>query len=292
MLKNCSRYLALSLFSVGALCDLRAETAPAPKIEFPAASPAATVKQRVGLTDIEINYSRPSAKGRKMIGGLNPYGQVWRTGANSATRIKFSTAVKLNGTDIPAGSYELFTIPDPKEWTVIIHKDSSEWGAYTYDAKNDMARIKATPIAVPVAVESFAIGFGDLRDESATLFLTWEKVRVPLKLEVDVKSVLVPQIEAVMASDAAKKPYFQSAMFYLDHDLDLKKAVTWIDAAIAADPEAFYMVYHKARILAKQGDKAGAIAAAQKSIEGATKAGGAIKDEYVRLNETLIASLK
>lgn len=292
MLQNFSRYLALSLLSVGTLCDLCAETAPAPKVEFPAASPAATIKQRVGLTDIEINYSRPSAKGRKMIGGLNPYGEVWRTGANSATRIKFSTAVKLNGTEIPAGSYELFTIPNPKEWTVIIHKDSSEWGAYTYDAKNDVARIKATPIAVPVAVESFAIGFGDLRDESATLFLTWEKVRVPLKLEVDVKSVLVPQIEAVMASDAAKKPYFQSAMFYLDHDLDLKKATAWIDAAIAADPDAFYLSYHKARILAKQGDKPGAIAAAKKSIELAGKEGGAVKDEYVRLNETLIASLK
>jgi hypothetical protein len=263
-----------------------------PKLEFPAASPAATVIQRVGLTDIEINYSRPGVKGRQIFGGLVPYGKIWRTGANVATKIKFSTPVKLNGTEIPAGAYELFTIPNPTEWTVIIHKDTSEWGAYTYDEKNDIARIKAVPIATPSVVETFAIGFSDLRNDSVTLYLTWEKTRVPMKVEVDVASVLVPQLEAVMASDAPKKPYAQAALFYLEHNLDLNKAATWMDAALAEDPSAFFLFYQKARILAKQGNKAGAVAAAKQSIEGASKAGGAIKEEYIRLNEALISGLK
>jgi hypothetical protein len=292
MLNQLTRSLVLlSCFAVGTL-TVAAQTPAAPKVDFPSASPAATLKQRVGLTDIEIAYSRPSVKGRKIFGGLVPLGEVWRTGANSATKITFSTPVTLNGTAVPAGKYELFTIPNPNEWTVIIHKDTSAWGAYTYDAKNDVARISAKPSATPSLVETFAIGFADLRDESATLYLTWENVRVPMKVEVDVKAVLIPQIEAVMASDAAKKPYGQAAMFYLDHGLDLDKAASWMDQAISENPKAFYLNYHKGRILAKKGDKAGAIAAAQKTVELATQMGGPIKDEYVRLSEALIASLR
>ena len=292
MYQPLSHYFALSTLAVALVSGVSAQSAPAAKLEFPAPSPSASLKQRVGLTDIEINYSRPGVKGRQVFGGLVQYGQVWRTGANSATKIKFSTPVKLNGTEVAAGNYELFTIPNPTEWTVIIHKDSSDWGSYAYDAKNDVARIKATPIVTPAPVETFAIGISDVRDESATLYLTWENVRVPVKIEVDVKAVLVPQIEAAMASNAEKKPYAQAAMFYLEHGLDLTKAAAWIDAAIAENPKAFYFNYHKGRILAKKGDKAGAIAAAQKTIEAANQAGGPIKDEYVRLSEALIASLR
>jgi hypothetical protein len=265
---------------------------PAPKVAFPAASPAATVKQRVGLTDIEVIYSRPGVKGREIFGGLVPFDQVWRTGANTATKISFSTDVTLNGTAIPAGHYELFTIPGRDEWTVIIHQDVSEWGAFTYDAKKDVARFTAKPVALAEPVESFTIGFNDLRDESATLNLSWDQTRVPVKIEVNLTATLVPQIESLMASDAKKKPYAQAAMFYLDHDLDLKKASDWIDAAIAAQPDAFYLIYQKARILARSGDKAGATAAAQKSMELAGKADPVAKDEYLRLNKALLARLR
>lgn len=280
--------LALSAVALAPLSS--AQTAP--KIEFPAASPTATLKQRVGITDVEITYSRPSARGRTIFGGLVPYDQVWRTGANSATKISFSTAVKLNGTDVPAGKYELFSIPSKTEWTVIIHKDTSAWGAYKYDSKNDVVRFKAKPVTPPAAVETFGIGISDLKDESANLYLAWEKTRLNIRLETDVKSVLVPQIEAVMASNEEKKPYFQAALYYFENNIDLAKAEKWIDEAIAAAPTMFYFSYHKARILAKKGDKAGAIAAAQKSLEGARKAEGSLKEEYIRLNEGLIASLK
>lgn len=289
-----TRYLgSLLLATAGlfAVSPLAAQTPP-PKVEFPAASPAATVKQRVGLTDIEIVYSRPGAKGRKIFGGLVPYGEVWRTGANSATKLKLSTEVTLAGTKIPAGSYELFTIPGEKSWTVIVHKDSSQWGAYRYDAKNDVARVTVAPTALATPVETFEIGLQDLRDSSATLVLSWENTAVRVPVAVDVATTLVPQIEALMSSDAEKKPYANAAMFYLEQGLDLKKAAAWMDAAIAAQPNAAHLIFRKARILAAAGDKAGAIAAAESALAAAQKAGGAIGAEYTKLSQDLIASLK
>jgi len=266
--------------------------AQAPRISFPAASPAATLTQRVGLTDIEINYNRPGAKGRKVFGGLVPYNQVWRTGANTATKISFSTAVKLNGTEIPQGTYELFTIPGVNEWTVIIHQNLSQWGSYAYDQKNDVARIKARPVALAGHVETLDISLNDLRDESATLNISWENVRVPVALTVDVKSSLVPQIEELMASGADRLPYAQAAMYYFENDLDLAKAARWMDAAIAAQPDAFFLVYRKALILEKMGDRAGALATARKSIEAARLAPSpALRDEYVGFNQSLIERL-
>jgi len=272
--------------------SLFAQAPQPPKIVFPAPSPAATLKQRVGLTDIEINYSRPGLKGRVVVGNIDPYGKVWRTGANSATRISFSTPVKLQGSNLDAGTYELFTIPGQDEWTVILQKAAKQWGAYQYKQENDVLRVKAKPVALADPVETFTIDINDIRDDSATLNLIWANWRVPVKLEVDVVSILVPQIEAVMASDAAKKPYAQAAMFYRDHDLDLKKAAAWMDTAIAAQPDAYYLIYHKASILAKMGDKAGAIATARQSIALAAKDTGPAKDEYTRKNEALIASLR
>lgn len=271
-----------------------AVTAPAQtpaKIDFPAASPTGKLTQRVGLTDVEVVYGRPGAKGRKVFGELVPYGEVWRTGANTATSISFSTPVKFGGADVPAGKYALFTIPAAGEWTIILSKVTDQWGSYAYDKKDDQARVTVKPAMLAEAVETFEIGVGDLRDASATLYLTWEKTRVPVKLEVDVKSVVVPQIEAAMAG-AGKKPYLQAAMFYYENDLDLKKAVAWMDAGIAEQPEAFWMTYRKGLILAKMGDKKGAIAAAEASLAMAKKAEGAIKEEYTRLNEALIARMK
>ena len=266
-------------------CGLFAQT---PKVDFPAASPACTLKQHVGLTDIEIVYSRPGVKGRPIFGGLVPYGQVWRTGANNATKITFSTPVKLNGAEIPAGTYALFTIPGETEWTIIINKGAAQWGAFQYNETNDLVRVKATPVKLSQSIETFTIEFTDIRDESATLNLLWEKTLVPVKIEIELTGKLVPQIEAVMSAAEGRKPYYQAALFYYDHGQDLQKASKWIDAAIA-EREAYYIVNLKARILARLGDKEGAIAAAKRSTELAIKA----KDTgYVKLNEDLISSLK
>lgn len=286
---------SLLLGSVLATSLLAQTPAPAaPKLEFPAASPAATIKQRVGLTDITLNYSRPSMKGRTIFGGLEAYGKIWRTGANSATTIAFSTPVKFGGASVPAGTYALLTIPDKSSWTVILNQVTDQWGAYAYDEKKDVARVTATPTALPLPVETFTISFNHLHDDSAVLELAWEKTLVPVKIEVDVVSTLVPQIEAAMAApgDKSGQLYAQAAMFYFENNLDLTKAAAWMDAAVAANPKAFYLVYRKALILEKMGDKAGALATAQASLAGANKAQGAIKEEYVRLNEAVIARLK
>ena len=272
--------------------SLFAQAPAAPKIDFPAASPTATFKQRVGLTDIEVEYSRPSVKGRKIFGDMLAYGSVWRTGANSATKITFSTAVKFGGVDVPAGTYALFSIPGQTEWTVILNKVPGQWGSYSYDAKNDIARTAVKPIALTTPVETFSIGLADLRDESATLYLTWEKTRVPVALGFDVTSSLVPQIEAVMASDEPKKPYFSAAMFYYDHNLDLKKASAWITTAAAQPGQfQFVMLYYKGVILAKVGDNAGALSAAQQSLELVANQSGELKDEYTRKNNAVIATV-
>ena len=265
-------------------CGLLAQT---PKVDFPAASPACTLKQHVGLTDIEIVYSRPGVKGRPIFDGLVPYGQVWRTGANNATKITFSTPVKLNGAEIPAGTYALFTIPGETEWTIIISKDTAA-SIFNYNQTSDLVRVKATPVKLSQTIETFTIEFTDIRDESATLNLLWEKTLVPVKIEIELTGKLVPQIEAVMSAAEGRKPYYQAALFYYDHGQDLQKASKWIDAAIA-DRETYYIVHLKAKILAKLGDKEGAIAAAKHSTELAIKA----KDTgYVKLNEDLISSLK
>lgn len=285
------RTLFASTLALALVAGLAAQ-APAPKLEFPAASPAATLKQRVGVTDIEVVYSRPSLKGREAFGKLEPYGAVWRTGANNATRITFSTDVKVQGSPLVAGTYELFSIPGPSEWLVIFQKAGKQWGAYAYKAENDTLRVTVKSVALTAPVETLTIDLNDLRDNSATLNITWDKTRVPVKLEVDVSS-LIPQIEAVMAGAGEKKPYVQAAMFYLDNNLDLKKAVQWMDAAIAAQPETFYLVYRKGLILEKLGDKAGALAAAQASLAAAEKSKmPALRDEYVRRNNELIARLK
>lgn len=265
--------------------------AQGPQIAFPALSPESTLKQKIGFTDIEIVYSRPGAKGRKVIGGLVPHGEVWRTGANTATKITFSTPVKLAGQALPAGSYALYSIPGADEWTFIFNKVTGEWGAYTYKPESDVLRVKAKPVAIMPAVETFLIDINDIRPESATLNLVWEQTRVPLKIEVDVVAPVRAQIEAAMAT-GAKLPaatYFNAALFYFDNGLDLNKAKAWINEATAGDAPAFYMVHLKAKILAKLGDKAGAIAAARQSIAAAD---GTAKAEYIRLNEALIASLQ
>lgn len=274
--------------------------AQAPKIDFPQPSPQGSVTQRVGVTDIKIDYGRPGVKGRKIFAPasalpLQPYGEVWRVGANFPTKVTFSTAVKFGGVEVPAGAYGLYAIPGESEWTVMLNRiGEKDWGAYSYKAENDAARVQVKPMKLAETVETCLLDINDVRSESATLNIVWENTRVAVPLQFDVLNLLKPQIDAVMASDAPKKPYFDAAMFYYNTPGgDLKQALEWMDAAIKAQPSAFYMVYRKGLILEKMGDKAGAIAAATASREAAMKAQPPLlRDEYVRLNDALIARNK
>lgn len=224
------------LFPLAVVCGLVFTprlSAQTSTVNFPAASPACTLKQRVGLTDIEIVYSRPGVKNRTIFGGIVPYGQVWRTGANQATKITFSTPVKLEGHDLPAGSYALFTIPGETEWTIILSKNAAQFGAFQYNEKDDLVRFQVTPATLTdTTIETFAIEFNRIRDESAVLTLVWDRMVVPIRMEVDVAGKLVPQIEAAMAAPDKKSDgfYFQAATFYYNHDLDQKKALDWVNA--------------------------------------------------------------
>ena len=288
---NSRTLLFALLFAVGPVSASRL-SAQTPQVNFPAASPACTLKQRIGLTDIEVVYSRPGVKNRTVFGGIVPYGQVWRTGANQATTISFSTPVKLEGVEISAGKYALFTIPGEKEWTVIISKNAAQWGSFQYNEKDDVTRFKVNPVTLAESIETFTIEFNHIRDESAVLNLVWDKTVVPIHLSVEVTSQLVPQIEAAMAATGKKSDgfYFQAATFYYNHDLDQKKALDWVNAGLADNPRIAYEMLHlKAQILAKEGDKAGAIAAAKQSTELAIKAEGP-GSSFVKMNQDLIAS--
>ena len=290
---NSKKFRAFSALVGGLLISFNL-SAQTPKVDFPAASPACTLKQRVGLTDIEIVYSRPSIKGRAIFGGIVPYDQVWRTGANQATKITFSTPVKLDGHDVPAGSYSLFTIPGENEWTIILNKNASQFGAFQYDEKDDLVRFKVVPVKLGETIETFTIEFNHIRDDSAVINLVWEKTVVPIKLEIELTGKLVPQIEAAMSSPDKKSDgfYFQAATFYYNHGQDLNKALEWVNAALTDKPNiAFEILYLKAQILAKQGDKAGAIAAAKESSELSIKAEGA-NNSFVKMNQDLISSLQ
>ena len=239
------------------------------KIEFPAASQHATVKQRVGLTDIEVDYSRPNKNGREIFGGLVPYGKLWRTGANAVTKIKFSKPVTLGGKEIPAGEYALFTIPAADEWTIIVSKDAKVQSAADYKQETDAARIMAKPEPNPITLETFTIGLSDVKGASATLNLMWDQTRVPVKLTTADVEEVSKELESVVSGGTPLDPRtaYQAAAFYYDNNKDMNQAAKWIDQALAKNPDAYFMHYKKAQIQAKLGNKKEASASAQKAID-------------------------
>jgi len=265
--------------------------APQAQLTFPAASPPSLVRNQVGLTTVELEYGRPAVRGRKVFGGLVPFGEVWRTGANTASKITFSKDVTFGGEDVAAGTYGLFSIPGESEWTIILNKNPEQWGAYAYDAAQDVVRVQAKSTKLAVPVESLTINLSDVVGAGANLAIEWDTTRVTVPIVSNVVNELMTEIEAVMASDMEQKPYLQAAMFFYEHDLDLDLAVQWADAACKQQPEAVWIVYRKGLIQAKAGDKAGAKATAERTLELAQAAGGSLGDEYRRLGEALIESL-
>ena len=256
---------------------------------IPGTNPPAVVQERVAATDIRVDYHRPRMKGRTVFGALVPWDQVWRTGADNATRISFSRPVRLNGVAVPAGEFELFTIPGRDSWTVIIHEHRSQWGSYSYDPSNDVARLSATPRAAQTPVESFTIAVEDVQNSRATLVISWEETRVPIDVEVDV-AALIPEVEAQLQR-AATPPYFRAAMFYWENGLDIQRAAELITLAVAASPAHIGILHRQALILADAGDTDGALRAARASMEGAQIAGPELRAEYTRLNRALIQRL-
>ncbi|WGQ08796.1 DUF2911 domain-containing protein [Pedobacter gandavensis] len=256
-------------------------------IKIPQASSAQTITQSFGLGKINVSYSRPNTKGRKVFGGMEPFDKVWRTGANSATSITFSDPVKIGGQELAAGTYGLFTIPGKDEWTVIFNKDSKQWGAYEYKEAEDVLRIKVKPVKLKEKVETFTIQFANVYPTTAQLQLSWENTGLNIDLSTEIDAQVMASIDEAMKGE--KKPYFAAAQYYFENGKDLNKALEWINAAEAADPKAPWVRLWKGRIQLKKGDKAGAIASAEAGIKLATEAK---VDEYVRLNSALLAEAK
>lgn len=256
-------------------------------LKLPQPSTPQTITQDFGLGKITLSYSRPNVKGRKIFGGLEPYDKVWRTGANSATVIKFTDAVKVEGKDLAAGEYALFTIPGKTEWTIIFNKGVKEWGAYTYSEANDVLRVKVKPIVLKDKVETFTIQFANVYDTSAQLQLAWENTLVNVNLTTSVDERVMANIAEAMKGE--KKPYFQAAVYYFNNGKDLKTALAWMNEAEKQMADAPWVKLWKGRVQLKMGDKAGATKTAQEGIDIATK----IKnDEYIRLNTQLLAEAK
>jgi hypothetical protein len=256
-------------------------------LKIPQPSTAQTITQAFGLGTISINYSRPNVKGRKIFGGLEPYGTVWRTGANSATTITTTEAIKIEGKELPAGTYELFTIPGENEWTIIINKGAKQWGAYEYKADDDVFRVSVRPVKLKDKVETFTIQVGDVYPSTAKLQLMWENTMISMNLTTDIDTKVMASIDAAMQGE--KKPYFAAAMYYYENGKDLKKALEWATAAEASDPKATYYKLWKGRIQLKMGDKK---AAAITAAEGIKLAEDAKMQDYVRLNSELLKDTK
>jgi len=273
------------LFGLSAIISCLAMDAQ--QLNTPAPSPTVTVKQNFALSSIELSYSRPGVKGRKVFGDLVPYGKVWRTGANQATTITFGEDVNINGTKVPAGKYGLLTIPGETEWTVIISKQTDVSSPADYKQTEDLLRVSTQVQSMPFALETFMIIIGNISDNSCTIGFAWDNVYTDFKVDVDIDSKIMGQIKNAMEKD--NRPYFAAASYYLKNGKDLNKALGWFDKAIEANPTAFWIYHQKANCLAKLGKKSEAKATAEKSKELAT---AAKNDDYVKLNEKLIAELK
>src|SRR4030095_14521833 len=281
ILKN---LFAMRKFIFGIIAIVTGFSVSSQSIKMPPPSPPQTIKQDFGISSIELSYSRPGVKGRKVFGDLVPYGKVWRTGANNATTIDFAGDVTIGETKVPAGKYGLLTIPDKDNWTIIITKQLDVTNPADYKQESDVVRFNAKPMTLKDKMETFTMQFANVKPSTCELQMMWENTAVALPISSDVETVVMKEIDEAMNKD--NRPYFQAALYYLNNGKDLNQAIAWFDKAIAQQPDGFWIYHQKANALAKLGKKDEAKASAEKSIELAKEAKN---DDYVQLNEKLLA---
>jgi hypothetical protein len=258
------KLIAICLFLMASL-PLAAQTPP-PALRLPRASQHAVITQTVGLTDITIDYSRPVAKGRTIFGGLVPYDKVWRTGANDATTITFSDDVTINGQALPKGAYSLHTIPGKDSWTIIFNKTAKQWGSFNYKEADDALRVTAKPMKAPYA-EAFTISIPDVTPDSATVVLRWADLSVGFTVGTNsTAKAMASAAEAVSAAAATDFQTPQRAATYAFDSGSYDQALKWANQSLGIK-QTMSNLYLKARIQAKNGDKAGAIASAESALK-------------------------
>lgn len=253
-------------------------------IKVPAPSPGQTIKQDFSLSSIEINYSRPVLKGRKIFGEIVPFGKLWRTGANTPTKVTFGEDVKIAGEVLKAGSYQIMSIPSEKSWVIIFSKGTN--GVFNYHQEEDVLKLTVPTIPLTNLVESFSIQLSDVTANKLNIQMLWEKTLVSIPVETDIDIKIMSSIDRAMNIDS--KPYFEAASYYFESGRDMKKALEWATKASEANASAYWIFHLKAKLQAKTGDKVGAKSTALKSIELAK---ASKNDDYVALNQKLIDSL-
>jgi hypothetical protein len=259
------------------------------QVKMPAPSPTQFIKQDFGLSSIELTYSRPGLKGRNVFGTVVRYDSLWRTGANSATIIKFNDPVEILGHKVDTGSYAIYTIPHKNgDWTFILNGGFNNEGVSGYKESEDVFRGIVKSSKTTNKVETFTMQFTDVKPESCVLSLMWDNVVVNIPIKENIKDKIRVQLESALSSE--KKPYWQAAQFYNEYDNNKPKALEMINSAIAQSGKPlFFMVYYKAKIQKEMGDKKGATATAKQSLDLSKEANNS---DYVSLNEKLLKELK
>lgn len=278
------------LFFLTALLSLLASAPAIAQIKTPAPSPTCKVSQEFGLVTADLEYSRPSAKGRKVFGELVPFGEMWRVGANASTKIKFSDDATIGGTKLKAGTYAIYATPGEKEWSVIFYKNTSFWGTPGKDFKEeDVAARVAVPVqSVRDLVETFTMNFNNLRNNGADLEINWEYTKVVVPITVDTDTKVMADIKTTLDGPSAGA-YYAAGRYYFEEKKDMNLALTWVDKALEKGGEKFWMLRQKALILAELNRFKDAIAVAEKSSELAKADGNA---DYPRMNEKSIIEWK
>jgi len=261
------------------------------QVTTPSASVPETSKTTVGLTEVSIDYSRPSKRGRVIFGNVVPYGELWRTGANSNTTIQFSDDVVIDGQEVKAGEYAIFTKPEEDHWEVYFYDETGNWGNQV-NWEEDKVAAKAIVKVQPLKTtqETFSIALDNITSTSAMLTFAWDDVMTAVKFEVPSDKKAMATIEKTMKASPKAQDYLSAANYYYTTDRDIKQAKEWMDTGInMLDTPAFYQLYAQALIHAKAGDKKSAMKIAERSLEASKKANDGA---YVRMNEELMARLK
>ena len=286
--------ISISLSScdnVSSSVEVEKKTETKLKITTPQPSPKATVEQRVGLTDVSVEYSRPGVRGRTIFGDLVPFGKTWRTGANSNTKVTFSSDVSIDGQTLNAGSYGLYTVPNENSWEIIFYSESDNSGVpRDWDDTKIVAKTSVEVYSMPMNVETFTITFDDVSSTSAVIGLLWEKTYVGIKFEVPTDKLVSETIDAVMAASPEAGDYYNAAIYYRQQDIDIKKANEWMEKAMSLiEKPAFWQLRQQSLIYAKMGETEKAIAVAEKSLELSKEAGN---EAYIKMNTQSLAEWK
>ncbi len=255
------------------------------QIKTPQPSPSSKLEQVVGLTDVTLEYSRPSMRGRTIFGDLVPYGKVWRTGANANSKITFGDNVTIGGKELKKGSYAIYTIPNKETWDVIFYSESNNWGTpQKWDESKVAVKVNVQAQVIDAKIESFTIGIDDIKSGSAVIGFLWDNIYVGVEFEVPTDKIASKSIESVMNGPSGND-YFAAATYYHTEGKDLNKALEWMKLATKGDNPPFWYLRRMSLIQADLGDKTGAISTAEKSLAAAEKAGNA---DYVKMNKESI----